>query len=237
MTLGDIIRSYRETNNITLGEFANTCSLSKGYISMLENNINPRNNKPISPTLPSMAKVASGMGIDLDTLLKMLDKKQPVQLVSDKVDFSVPTFTIDYQTSDADKKFQQRIALYANFLGLYDQLSSSNKEKVVSYTKGLLSTQQMEEDVLMAQTRPDVVQDAEPKAEIVDVNMNYAESQSPAAGAYADDGSSNIIDVIRDTDDIVEDKYPAPNAANDRKATSKQKAHADNIMENDKEWI
>ena len=32
MTLGDIIRSYRETNNITLGEFANTCSLSKGYI-------------------------------------------------------------------------------------------------------------------------------------------------------------------------------------------------------------
>ena len=78
MTLGDIIRSYRETNNITLGEFATTCSLSKGYISMLENNINPRNNKPISPTLPSMAKVASGMGIDLDTLLNMLDKKQPI---------------------------------------------------------------------------------------------------------------------------------------------------------------
>ena len=76
MTLGDIIRNYRENNNITLGEFANACSLSKGYISMLENNINPRNNKPISPTLPSMAKVASGMGIDLDTLLKMLDKKQ-----------------------------------------------------------------------------------------------------------------------------------------------------------------
>lgn len=82
-----------------------------------------------------------------------------------------------------------------------------------------------------------VVQDAEPKAEIVDVNINYAESQSPAAGAYADDGSSNIIDVIRDTDDIVEDEYPAPNAANDRKATSKQKAHADNIMKNDSEWI
>ena len=148
MTLGDIIRSYRETNNITLGEFANTCSLSKGYISMLENNINPRNNKPISPTLPSMAKVASGMGIDLDTLLKMLDKKQPVQLTSDKVESSIPTFTIDCETPDADKGFQQRIAHYANFLGLYDQLSSSNKEKVVSYTKGLLSTQQMEDALL-----------------------------------------------------------------------------------------
>lgn len=237
MTLGDIIRNYRETNNITLGEFANTCSLSKGYISMLENNINPRNNKPISPTLPSMAKVASGMGIDLDTLLKMLDKKQPVQLVSDKVNSSVPTFTIDYQTSDADKKFQQRMALYANFLGLYDQLSSSNKEKVVSYTKGLLSTQQMEEDVRMAQAHTDVVQDAEPETEIIDVDMDDIESTSSIADAYENDRFSNIIDVIRNTDDIVEDEYPAPNAANDRKATSKQKAHADNIMENDKEWL
>lgn len=162
MTLGDIIRSYRETNNITLGEFANACSLSKGYISMLENNINPRNNKPISPTLPSMAKVASGMGIDLDVLLKMLDKKQPVQLVSDKAESSMPAFAIDYKTPDAGKEFQQRMSLYtAKFLELYNQLSSSNKEKVVSYTKGLLSTQQMEEDVLAAHARTDVEQTPE----------------------------------------------------------------------------
>ena len=86
MTLGDIIKNYRECNNITIGEFASACSLSKGYISMLENNINPRNNKPISPTLPSMAKVASGMGIELDTLLKMLDGKQSVQLIEDNID-------------------------------------------------------------------------------------------------------------------------------------------------------
>ena len=44
MTLGDIIKNYREQNNITIVEFAKACSLSKGYISMLENNINPRNN-------------------------------------------------------------------------------------------------------------------------------------------------------------------------------------------------
>lgn len=50
MTLGDIIKKYRKENNISMSEFASNCSLSKGYISMLENNINPRNNKPISPT-------------------------------------------------------------------------------------------------------------------------------------------------------------------------------------------
>ena len=160
MTLGDIIRSYRENNNITLGEFANACSLSKGYISMLENNINPRNNKPISPTLPSMAKVASGMGIDLDTLLKMLDKKQPVQLISDKIESSAP-LVIDYQKPDQEGCYQRMSEYTARFLDLYNQLSSTNKGKVVSYTKGLLSTQQMEEDVLAAHTRTDKSQTSE----------------------------------------------------------------------------
>ncbi len=160
MTLGDIIRNYRENNNITLGEFANACSLSKGYISMLENNINPRNNKPISPTLPSMAKVASGMGIDLDTLLKMLDKKQPVQLISDKIESSAP-LVIDYQKPDQEGCYQRMSEYTARFLDLYNQLSSTNKGKVVSYTKGLLSTQQMEEDVLAAHTRTDKSQTSE----------------------------------------------------------------------------
>ncbi|MFQ7764134.1 MAG: helix-turn-helix domain-containing protein [Blautia wexlerae] len=80
MTLGDIIKKYRKENNISMSEFASNCSLSKGYISMLENNINPRNNKPISPTLPSISKVASGMGIELDTLLKMMGNEQTVDL-------------------------------------------------------------------------------------------------------------------------------------------------------------
>lgn len=76
-----------------------------------------------------------------------------------------------------------------------------------------------------------VVQDAEPEAEIIDVNTDDIKPTSPDVDAYVADGSSNIIDIE------MEDKYPAPNAANDRKATSKQKAHADNIMENDKEWL
>lgn len=40
MTLGDLVKNYREKNNITMDEFSKTCSLSKGYISMLENNTN-----------------------------------------------------------------------------------------------------------------------------------------------------------------------------------------------------
>ena len=133
MTLGDIIKKYREQNNISMGEFASNCALSKGYISMLENNINPRNNKPISPTLPSVAKIATGMGIELDSLLKMLDNEQPIQLLSTSEE--VPTIEI---ISSQQKELNE----------IYLQLSSSNQQRVLTYSKTLLSTQQMEEELL-----------------------------------------------------------------------------------------
>lgn len=83
MTLGDILKQYRVDNNISMDEFVKKSSLSKGYISMLENNINPRNNKPIAPTLPTIRKVAIGMNMDVDTLLKKLDGDQEVSLKDD----------------------------------------------------------------------------------------------------------------------------------------------------------
>lgn len=83
MTLGDIVRQYREENKISMDDFAQRCKLSKGYISMLENNINPRNNKPIAPTLPTIKKIATGMNKDLDLLLKVLDGKQKISLADE----------------------------------------------------------------------------------------------------------------------------------------------------------
>ncbi|WP_073113049.1 helix-turn-helix domain-containing protein [Hespellia stercorisuis] len=85
MTLGDIVKRYRADNEISMDEFSKRCSLSKGYISMLENNINPRNNKPIAPTLPSIKKIANGMNTDVDTLLKMLDNNQEINLKEEQL--------------------------------------------------------------------------------------------------------------------------------------------------------
>ena len=80
MTLGDVLKQYREENNISMDEFSKISSLSKGYISMLENNINPRNNRPIAPTLPTIQKIAAGMHTDVDSLLRQIDNNQPVIL-------------------------------------------------------------------------------------------------------------------------------------------------------------
>lgn len=80
MTIGNLVNTYRLEHDLPMQEFADKCGLSKSYISMLEKNINPRNNKPIIPTIDTYNKIASGMGIDLDSLLKMLDSNEPVDL-------------------------------------------------------------------------------------------------------------------------------------------------------------
>lgn len=84
MTLGNIVKQYRSDNNLNMEEFAKRCLLSKGYISMIENGINPRNSKPIAPTLPSIMKIATAMDMELDELLKIMDGEQKVTLVSSK---------------------------------------------------------------------------------------------------------------------------------------------------------
>lgn len=80
MTLGDLVKEYRERQNISMEEFSKICNLSKGYISMLENNTNPRNNKPIAPTLPTIKKIALAMNMDMDTILGALDSEQEINL-------------------------------------------------------------------------------------------------------------------------------------------------------------
>lgn len=86
MTLGNIVKQYRSDNDLSMDEFAKRCSLSKGYISMIENEINPRNNKPIAPTLPSLMKIATAMNMELEELLKIMDGKQKVALVDEKAE-------------------------------------------------------------------------------------------------------------------------------------------------------
>ena len=76
MTLGDILKKYREENHISMDEFSRRSTLSKGYISMLENNINPRSSKPIAPTLPTIKKIANGMNTEIDIILKLLNDGQ-----------------------------------------------------------------------------------------------------------------------------------------------------------------
>lgn len=75
MKLSEVIKKYRiDNNNMTVEELANRCGLSKGYISMLENNFKQHGRrKNITPSIDAIKKLSFGMKIDFDYLLSCID--------------------------------------------------------------------------------------------------------------------------------------------------------------------
>lgn len=73
MNLGELIKEYRNKNGLTMDSFAEKSGLSKSYISVLEKNRHPKTGLPIEPSLQVIKKVAKGMGITYEILMKRLD--------------------------------------------------------------------------------------------------------------------------------------------------------------------
>lgn len=88
MKLGDLIREYRLEHDCSQRQLAIACGLSNGYISILEKGINPNTGRPVTPTIPQLKKLASGMGM---TLMELLD--------------NVDDMPIDIGSTDADQYY------------------------------------------------------------------------------------------------------------------------------------
>lgn len=122
MKLGEIVRNYREENRLSMRDFAKKSGLSSGYISMLEKDRNPRNGKPIAPSIETYDCVATAMGISLDELLRR-ESGQKISMKPDDVDgkpgqidikdlINNATFLFDgsdYNLNQADKEMLTNI--------------------------------------------------------------------------------------------------------------------------------
>ena len=73
MKLGDLIAQYRIEHSLSQRRFALNCDLSNGYVSMLEKGINPATQKPVTPTMQQLKKIADGMGLTVTELLEKVD--------------------------------------------------------------------------------------------------------------------------------------------------------------------
>ena len=63
-----------------MDQFAKMSGLSKAYISILERNVNPVNNKPVIPSLETIKAVAQAINMDFNDVIAVLDGNQPVSL-------------------------------------------------------------------------------------------------------------------------------------------------------------
>ena len=73
MTLGQIIREYRDSHGLSLEAFGKLCGMSKSYVDQLEKNRHPKTGNPISPTIETIKQVSDGTNIPMDEIFKLLD--------------------------------------------------------------------------------------------------------------------------------------------------------------------
>ena len=70
MTLGAIIKKYREEQGMSQRKFAELSGMSHSYLSQLESNVNTKNGQPIKPSLETIRSAAAVMGSTLDDLMR-----------------------------------------------------------------------------------------------------------------------------------------------------------------------
>lgn len=120
MRLGEWIKKYRETNNMSLQDMADMCGFSKSYVHMLEKGVNPTTNRVVSPTVMTLQKIANATGQDVDSFLKNIDDDQPVTVKPSEFEI------------DADEK---------EFLQKYRKLNVPNKQSLMNVMSAFLAQQ------------------------------------------------------------------------------------------------
>lgn len=112
MTLGELLKKYREENGLSLRDFAKKSGISNSYLSMLETGRKPSTGRPIVPTLTKLNQIADGMGLRIDDLILMIDDT-PVNLNKENgLELSLQEKQIINSFRNADEK-TRRLVTYA----------------------------------------------------------------------------------------------------------------------------
>ena len=124
MKLSELIIEYRREHGISQRQMAFQCSLSTGYISLIEKEINPQTGKPMVPSLAVLNKLAKGMGITLDNLLSVCDDMP--------VDISATEKTVLDEKDGLDLEIAEIIL----------SLSESKKQEALRYLRYLAAQEE-----------------------------------------------------------------------------------------------
>ena len=124
MKLSELIIEYRREHGISQRQMASQCSLSTGYISLIEKEINPQTGKPMVPSLDVLNKLAKGMGITLDNLLSVCDDMP--------VDISATEKTVLDEKDGLDLEIAEIIL----------SLSESKKQEALRYLRYLAAQEE-----------------------------------------------------------------------------------------------
>jgi len=74
MKLSELIHRYRKENRLTMEQLSKKTDIILPYISKLENEfVTMKDGSKVTPSLKILAKLAKGMGLEIDALIEMCD--------------------------------------------------------------------------------------------------------------------------------------------------------------------
>ncbi len=101
MNLGTLIRKYRKEKKMTLKTVAEKASISEGFLSQVENDVN-------SPSVDTLIRICNAIGVNAGDLLSQVSKQEKIVLIRksewDEIDLSHTGFVTrrffppDYRT-------------------------------------------------------------------------------------------------------------------------------------------
>ena len=143
MKLEELIKKYREDNDISQREFARRCDLSNSLISLFEMGKNPQTGKAISPDLETYRKLANGMGMSVQQLWDALGDDATVRLgnAAEKYDlYGTDSFihfmnaTVPENLSEDDQDILEALHQDPQLRMLFDRvrkMSKKDRDKMV----------------------------------------------------------------------------------------------------------
>lgn len=73
MTLSEFLLTYRRENGLSQRQLAKIVGISHATIALLEKNKNPSTGKPMTPTVDSLRRISSGLGMTMQELFSIVD--------------------------------------------------------------------------------------------------------------------------------------------------------------------
>lgn len=135
MTLGDVIKKYRKTHDLSMDAFSGKSGISKAYISLLEKNKHPQTGKAIAPSIQCIKQAADGMDMDFNVLFSMIDGD--VTLSSTKETDVSPI------KNARNPRQSQAQTLAAHFEGM--ELTQNQLAEIVRYAKYVIEQDKISE--------------------------------------------------------------------------------------------
>lgn len=94
--LGQYLQNERNKRNMSLREFSKYLGISHSYLNKLENGVDSRTGKPVSPTIEMLNDISKSLHVSLEYLLEMSGYLKVNNLADEYQSFTTPQEALNF---------------------------------------------------------------------------------------------------------------------------------------------